>query len=300
MSDAKAVVTGGAGFIGSHLVRALLGLGKKVHVVDDLSFGQRIRVPEAAALHQLDIRDVGALEKVFQGADSVFHLAAISSVVISLEDPVRVHSVNAMGTVCVLDAARRSGVRRVIYSSSSAVYGNQAGAGLGEDTPAVPQSPYGLSKYEGELSCRLFSDLFNLETVALRYFNVFGPGQDPRGPYAAVIARFIEARQKGHPLEVTGDGRQTRDFIAVEDVVRANLAAAHSQRIGRGEAINIGTGKKTSIYELARFVGGEIKYVEQRAEIRDSCGDIGKAKDLMGFAAEIELQDGLKRMFGSA
>lgn len=300
MSADKVVVTGGAGFIGSYLVRALLGLGKKVHVVDDLSFGQKSRVPESAVLEQLDIRDFSGLERVFQGADSVFHLAAVSSVVLSLEAPSRVHSVNALGTVCVLDAARRTGVRRVVYSSSSATYGDRADANLREDMPAAPQSPYGLSKYEGELASQMFSELFKLETVSLRYFNVFGPGQDPRGPYAAVIARFIEARQQGRPLEVTGDGRQTRDFIAVEDVVRANLAAASSERVGRGEVINVGTGKKTRVIDLARLVGGDIRHVAQRAEIRDSCCDVGRARELLGFAAEITLEDGLKRMIAPA
>jgi UDP-glucose 4-epimerase len=239
MSTEKVVVTGGAGFIGSYLVRKLVELGKEVHVVDDLSFGRRERVAAEARLVTADVRDGSALGGVFRDADTVFHMAAISSVVLSLEDPVRVHAVNALGTVSVLDAARKCGVRRVVYSSSSAAYGDQPAAALSEDMQAAPQSPYGLSKYEGELAARLFSELFGLQTVSLRYFNVYGPGQDPNGPYAAVIARFAEARKAGRPLPVVGDGRQTRDFIAVDDVVQANLAAAAGRRAAARSSMSV-------------------------------------------------------------
>jgi UDP-glucose 4-epimerase len=296
MIGTKVVVTGGAGFIGSHLARKLVELGHEVHVIDDLSFGSRERVPSASELHVVDIRDTAALKPVLQGADTVFHLAAVSSVQLSLEDPVRVHAVNVHGTVCILDAARRAKVRRVVYSSSSAVYGDRASVPLREDMEAAPQSPYGLSKYEGELAAKLFSTAFGLETVCLRYFNVYGPGQDPNGPYAAVIARFMEASKAGRPLQIIGDGAQTRDFIMVDDVVVANLAAATSTRVGKGEAINIGTGASTSIVELAHLVGENFEFVPNRQEIRHSRADLSRAHDLLDFCPTISLASGLRRI----
>jgi len=295
MNSQKLVVTGGAGFIGSHMAERLVELGNDVHVVDDLSFGDLSRVPIGVTFHLVDVRDGLALEQIFHKADVVFHLAAISSVSLSLDDPVRVHSVNSLGTVSVLEAARRSGVRRLVYSSSSAAYGKQAVVALREDLPAAPRSPYGLSKYEGELSASLFSNAFRLETVSLRYFNVYGPRQNHTGPYAAVIARFLAAKKSGRPLQVVGDGEQTRDFIMVDDVVSANLAAATSRRAGRGEVINIGTGNSTRVIDLARMFGHDIEFAPRRREIRDSRADTSRALHLLDFAARLSLEEGLKR-----
>jgi len=296
MSREKIIVTGGAGFIGSHLAKKLVERDNDVHVVDDLSFGDRARVPEAAVLHELDIRETGILTEVMRGARVVYHLAAISSVILSIEDPVRVSSVNVLGTLSVLDAARRAGVRRVVYSSSSAVYGDQLVEALREDLPAAPQSPYGLSKYVGELSARMFSELYGLETACLRYFNVYGAGQDPNGPYAAVIARFAEARKAGRALQVVGDGDQTRDFIMVDDVVLANIAAARATHVGKGEAFNIGTGVSTRIVNLARLISANIEFVPKRQEIRNSKADIARARERLGFEFTVALDEGLKRM----
>ena len=295
----KFVVTGGAGFIGSHLSRRLVELGGEVHVIDDLSFGDRSRVPSAAALEVADIRDGDALQRMFRGADTVFHLAAISSVQLSIDSPVLAHSVNSTGTVTVLDAARRCAVRRVVYASSSAVYGNQSVPTLHEDLPAAPDSLYGLSKYEGELAAKLFSQTQDLQAVSLRYFNVYGPGQNPDGPYAAVIARFVKARRAGLPLHVVGDGRQTRDFIMVDDVVSANLAAATSSKVGRGEVINIGTGSGTRIIDLAHMIGGDIEHVSERSEIRDSAANNGRARDWLQFSPKVVIDEGIARMLGA-
>ena len=296
MIGRKVIVTGGAGFIGSHVAAALVDAGHDVHVIDDLSSSQPSRVPAAACLHVLDIRDTIGVHKVMQGADTVFHLAALSGVALSFEDPVGVHSVNVLGTVCTLDAARRAGVRRFVYSSSSAVYGDQAVIALHEELHAMPQSPYGLSKYEGELATRHFSQVFGIESVCLRYFNVYGIGQDPNSPYAAVIAQFVQASKAGRPLRVVGDGRQTRDFIIVGDVVLANLAAASSQRVGRGEVINVGTGAQTRIVDLARLIGQEIEFVPPRQEIRNSRAETSRARELLGFVASTAIEDGLRRL----
>jgi UDP-glucose 4-epimerase len=299
MTARKVVVTGGTGFIGSHLVTELLKGGDEVHVVDDLSFGDRRRLSTSTTLHACDVRDCEALRRILVGSDVVFHLAAISSVPLSLDDPVRVASVNALGTVSVLEAARQCGVRRVVFSSSSAVYGEQGGL-LREDMPARPQSPYGLSKLEGELAAAMFHRLYGLQTVSLRYFNVYGAGQSVDSPYAAVITRFLEATKTGLPLPVTGDGLQTRDFVHVADVVRANIRAAASPRIGSGETINIASGVETSILELAAMFGGQITFLPRREEIRKSVADVGRAAALLGFLAEAELASRVRTLLLSS
>lgn len=295
MTRRKVVVTGGAGFIGGHLVAELLRRGNEVHVVDDLSFSDRRRVCASATLHPCDVRDCEALGRILAGSDIVFHLAAISSVPLSLDDPVRVASVNAMGTVSVLEAARRCRVRRVVFSSSSAVYGEQGGR-LREDMPTLPQSPYGLSKLEGELAAATFHRLYGLQAVSLRYFNVYGTGQSVDGPYAAVIAKFLAARKAGLSLPVTGDGLQTRDFVHVADVVRANICAATSPRVGSGETVNIASGVETGILQLAGMFEGEVSFVSGRAEIRNSVADVSRAAALLGFKPEVPLTMGIRRL----
>jgi UDP-glucose 4-epimerase len=296
MNNRKVVVTGGAGFIGSHLARELIQLGTDVHIVDDLSFGSKSRIPNGATFHQLDIRDERKLGEAFRDAFAVFHLAAIASVPLSLEDPMRVCSVNSYGTVAVLHCAHRNGVRRVVYSASSAAYGERGEPVLREDMPAEPLSPYGLSKYEGELAATVFRRAYGLQTVSLRYFNVYGPGQNPDGPYAAAIARFVAAKKAGRPLQVVGDGEQTRDFVMVNDVVRANIAAATSPRVGSGEVINIGTGQGVRIIDVATMIGGAIEFIPPRPEIRHSRADISLARRLLDFEATVSLSDGLSRM----
>ena len=204
----KMVVVGGAGFIGSNLTEALVKRGGEVHVIDNLVGGKREQVDPGATLHVVDIRDALAIAPIIAGADTVFHLAALPRVQYSIEHPVETNEVNVGGVVHVLTAAREGGVRRVVYSASSSAYGDQETMPLVETMPAHPLSPYGLQKYVGELYCRLYTEVYGLETVSLRYFNVYGRNQDPEGPYALVIGKFLKQRAEGVPITITGDGEQ--------------------------------------------------------------------------------------------
>ncbi|MCR4306761.1 MAG: NAD-dependent epimerase/dehydratase family protein, partial [Candidatus Yonathbacteria bacterium] len=192
--------------------------------------------------------------------------------------------------------ARSGGVKRVIYSASSSVYGDQEKMPLTEDMRASPLSPYGLQKYIGELYCALFSKVYGLKTVSLRYFNVYGQRQDPEGAYALVIGKFLKQKAEGIPLTITGDGAQTRDFTHVSDVVRANLLAMESEQVGEGEAMNIGGGKNYSINEVARIIGGPVEYVSARIEPHDSLADTARAKELLGWEPQISLEEGIKEL----
>lgn len=292
----KAVVVGGAGFIGSHLVNFLIDQEMEVRVVDNLVAGKRENVNVKAELLVADIRDREAIAPVFVKADYVFHLAALPRVQYSIEHPLETHEVNITGMLNVLLAARDAKVKRVIYSASSSAYGDQILMPLYEDMPANPKSPYGLHKYLGELYCRVMSEVYNLSTVSLRYFNVYGPGQDPNGPYALVIGRFLKQRAEGKPLTVTGDGKQTRDFTHVRDVVRANWLAATSDQVGRGEVINIGAGNSISINQLAKIIGGPVEYVSARLEPKHTLADITKANKLLGWSPEIVFEHGLEEL----
>src|SRR3989338_4109508 len=269
----KIVVTGGAGFIGSHLVDALVERGFKVHVIDNLSAGKKENVNKKAVLHIADIRNLKEIKPIIRGADYVFHLAALPRVQYSIENPEETHDVNVSGTLNVLFAAKDGGVKRVIYSASSSAYGDQKRMPLLENMPAAPKSPYGLQKYIGELYCRLFSEVYGLPTVSLRYFNVYGPRFNPEGPYALVIGKFILQRKLGQPLTITGDGKQTRDFTHVSDVVRANLLAMESKKVGRGESINIGAGNNQSIHHIAELIGGPVELISARFEPRHTLAD---------------------------
>ncbi|MEK7114242.1 MAG: NAD-dependent epimerase/dehydratase family protein, partial [Patescibacteria group bacterium] len=220
-----AVVTGGAGFIGSHLAAALLAEGYTVKVVDNLSSGKREKVPKGSLFFEQDVNDTAALTNVMVGTETVFHLAALPRVQFSIEHPIESNKANVDGTVSVLKAAQDAGVKRVVYSASSSAYGDQEVMPLTEDMPASPKSPYGLQKYIGELYCRLWSEVYGLPTVSLRYFNVYGPGASAEGAYALVIAKFLSQRALGEPMTITGDGTQTRDFTHVRDIVRANILA---------------------------------------------------------------------------
>ncbi len=297
----KAVVTGGAGFIGSHLSRALIDAGYDVVVIDTLVGGARDRVPSRAAFHNADVRDARALERLFKGADVVFHLAALPRVQDSIDRPRETNDVNVNGTLAVLCAAHDAGVRRVVFSSSSAIYGDAEEMPILEETPARPKSPYGLHKYIGERTCRLFSELYGLETVSLRYFNAYGPGADPEGPYALVTGKFLKQRAEGKPMTITGDGSQTRDFVHVNDVVRANLLAAQSASVGGGEVINIGSGRKVSVKRIAELIGGPVEYLPPRIEPHDTLAGIERAKELLGWEPSIGIEEGLaelKRLAG--
>ncbi len=292
----KAVVTGGAGFIGSNLVDELVGKGFEVHVIDNLSGGKKENVNPKAIFHQTDIRDLVAIKPLFIGADYVFHFAALPRVQFSIEHPDETHGVNITGTLNVLIAAKDAGVKRVVYSASSSAYGDQPVMPLKEDMPAHPKSPYGLHKYVGELYCKLWSEVYGLETVCLRYFNVYGPRQNPDGAYALVIGKFLKQHAEGKAMTITGDGEQTRDFTSVHDVVRANLLASESKNVGKGETVNIGAGRNFSINKIAKLIGGKVEYLPARLEPKDTLADNSLAKKLLGWTPEVSLEDGIKEL----
>jgi nucleoside-diphosphate-sugar epimerase len=292
----KAVVTGGAGFIGSNLVRALVDAGWETHIVDiDYSF-RDATLPKEAVRHIVDIRKTAELEKIFEGADVVFHTAAVPRVPYSIEHPVETTDENIVGTVSVLTAAAKAKVRRVVYSSSGSSYGEQSQLPLTEDMPADPVHPYGVQKYVGELFMRIWPNIYGVETVSLRYFNVYGPGLNPHGAYALAVGRFITARKEHTPITIYGDGTITRDFTHVSDVVRANTLAAESTHVGKGEVINIGAGRNVTIQYLAEMFGGPIEYAEPRIEAHDSLADNTKAKSLLGWEPLVRLEDGIAEL----
>jgi len=299
----KVVVTGGAGFIGSHLALKLAERGNHVTIVDDLSTG---RVENIAALLKTSgaelvrgsVTDLSLLQSVFSGASYIFHLAAIPSVPRSIEDPLGTHQVNVTGTLNVLMAARDSNVQKVVYASSSSVYGDTPTLPKREDMMPSPQSPYAVAKLAGEYYCSVFHQVFGLPTVCLRYFNVYGPRQDPLSPYAAVIPKFITSVLQGRPPIIFGDGSQTRDFTYVEDATEANILAVESDATG---IFNIGSGDRVSINELARLVleilGKDLEpqHLEPRAgDIRHSLADIALAKTF-GYTPRHSLSEGVRR-----
>ncbi|MDO8408425.1 MAG: NAD-dependent epimerase/dehydratase family protein [bacterium] len=292
----KAVVTGGAGFIGSHLASALLAKGYAVAVVDDLSGGRREKVPEGAAFFELDVNDTAALAPVMADAEFVFHQAALPRVQFSIEHPIETTRANVDGTVSVLKAAHDAGVKRVIYAASSSAYGDQDTMPLTEDMRAEPKSPYALQKHIGELACKLFSEVYGLPTVSLRYFNVYGPGASAEGAYALVITKFLKQRVAGEPLTITGDGMQTRDFIHVRDIVRANILAAESEKVGSGEVINIGAGKNASVNRVAELIGGPVEHIALRLEPHDTLAGNTLARELLGWEPGVTLEEGIAEL----
>jgi UDP-glucose 4-epimerase len=240
------LITGGAGFVGSHTVDLLLVQGQRVRVLDDFSSGRRENLPASALLEtvQGDVRDPVAVEQAMQGITRVLHLAAHVSVVKSIEDPVASAAVNVGGFLVVLDAARRAGVGRFVYASSAAVYGATERVPVDESTPVRPQSPYGLEKAIDDQYALLFKELYGVRCLGLRYFNVYGPRQDPASPYSGVISRFLDCIRMGRPLTIFGDGRQTRDFVFVKDVAKVNVQALNANAFG---VCNVGTGSSTSV-----------------------------------------------------
>lgn len=289
----KVLVTGGAGFIGSHLVRELLKCKYEVIVIDNLVSGKKENLPKSVKFFKKDIRSLKDIEPIFNGVKYVFHLAAIPSVQYSIENPQETNEVNVKGTLNVLSASHAAKVKRVIYSASSSVYGDVKKIPTTEKEPAMPKSPYALQKYIGELYCKMFKDIYGLETVCLRYFNVYGSGQPSVGAYASVIAKFLSLKKLNNKLTIVGDGNQTRDFVSVLDVVQANILAAKSNRVGKGESINIGTGRKYSVNEIAKIFGGPVEYLPPRIEPKSSQADISLTKFLLGWEPKIDLKEGL-------
>ena len=294
----KAVVTGGAGFIGGHITDALLTEGYEVHVIDTLVASSRERVPAQATLHEIDILDTEAIAPVLAGADVVFHEAALPRVPFSIDHPKEAHAANVDGTFSVLLAANEGNVGRVVYAASASAYGDQQELPLREGMPSAPVNPYGLQKYIGEQYARMFSLVYGLPTVSLRYFNVYGPRMDPSGPYGLAIAKFIDQKQQDKALTIVGDGEQTRDFTHVRDIVRANLLAATSASVGNGEVINIGGGKETSVNELAQLIDpdGTREFLPARQEARRSRADISRAQELLGWTPEVTLAEGVAEL----
>jgi nucleoside-diphosphate-sugar epimerase len=290
------LVTGGAGFIGSNLVNALIDRGLRVRIVDNITTGARGQVHPRAELFEADIRDLESIRPAFVGVDCVFHVAALPRVPLSIEKPVETHMVNVIGTLNVLLAARDAHVRRVVYSGSSSAYGDQPRLPLREDMAPNPLNPYALQKLTGEQYTRLFHRLFSMQTVTLRYFNVFGPRMAHEGAYVTVISVFLRARREGKPLTIHGDGEQTRDFTHVYDVVRANLAAMDST-IADGRAINIGHGRNISINRVAQLIGGPTVNLPARpGDARDTLADNSEARRVLGWRPEVSFEDGLAEL----
>lgn len=299
------LVTGGAGFIGSHLVDKLVQLGAKVKVLDDFSTGKRENIAHLLdgklELIEGSLTDAETVRRAVEGVEVVFHQGALPSVARSVEDPLTTHQVNATGTLLLLLASRDAGVGRVVFASSSSIYGDTPTLPKREDMTPNPKSPYALSKLIGEHLCRLFWELYGLETVSLRYFNIFGPRQDPASQYAAVIPRFVTALLKGERPVIYGDGEQTRDFTFVENCIQANLLAATKPNVA-GEVFNVGAGVQTSVNDLFRLIRSLIGaddiepiYAPPRpGDVRHSLAEITKAERLLGYKPVVSLEEGLK------
>jgi UDP-glucose 4-epimerase len=290
------IVTGGAGFIGSHLVDALVAKAVRVRVVDNFTTGRREYLNPGAELLAADICDAESLPPVFAGADCVFHTAALPRVMVSIERPVQTHMVNVVGTLNVLLAARDTGVRRVIYSGSSSVYGDQPVLPLKESMAPNPLNPYALQKLTGEQYTRIFHRLFGLETLTLRYFNVYGPRMATEGAYVTMISVFLRQKRVGEPLTIHGDGAQTRDFTHVNDVVRANLLAMDAA-LADGRAINIGRGRNLSVNRIAELIGGPTIHLPPRpGDARHSLADLSQAREILGWEPEVSTEDAVRAL----
>jgi UDP-glucose 4-epimerase len=302
----RALVTGGAGFIGSHLVAALVGQGCDVTVLDNLASGHQANldtVQDKIDLVKGDIKDERTLNRIVKGCEVVFHLAAVVSVTQTVKDPVASALVNELGAIRVLDAARKNGVRRVVLSSSSAVYGDAPQLPKSESMIPAPMSPYAVQKLTNEYYAELYHRLYGLETVCLRYFNVYGPHQDPSSPYSGVISIFMLRAINGEEPLIYGDGGQTRDFVFVKDVVQANLLAA-THEAAPGKVFNVGTSNSVSINGLWEMIARlaecrlPAKHEAPRAgDIVHSLASIQRAKDLLGYQPTVSFEDGLKQTF---
>ena len=303
---ANVLVTGGAGFIGSNLTEALLQKGHSVRVLDDFSTGKRENLifdkkHRSLEMIEGDIRNLSTCQRAIKGMEVVFHQAALPSVQRSIEDPEISNAVNVGGTLNILLAAKEIGVKRVVYASSSSIYGDTPTLPKHEEMPSNPLSPYALQKYIGEQYCRLFYQLYGLDTISLRYFNIFGPKQDPNSVYSAVIPKFIDALLQGRAPIIFGDGEQSRDFTYIENVVQANLLAMSAEHL-HGEAINIACGKRISLNQLVNvlkeILGAKQSPIHQeprQGDVKHSLADIRKGKEILNYEPKIGIEVGLKK-----
>ena len=306
--DKNFLVTGGAGFIGSNIVKTLLEKGAKVRILDNFATGKRENIApflknKNFELIEGDLRDFSTVKKAVEGINYVLHQGALPSVPRSIEDPITTNNVNILGTLNILEAAKGMKVKRVVYASSSSVYGDSKVLPKKEDMSPNPLSPYALSKYAGERDCQLYYQIYGLETVCLRYFNVFGPNQDPTSQYSAAIPKFIYSMKNDKTPIIYGDGSQSRDFTFVENVVEANLLACGTDDKLLGEIFNIACGKSYTILELVNFInkilGKEIKpeLAEPRTgDIKHSLASIEKAKNTLGYQPKIDFEQGLRKL----
>lgn len=291
------LVTGGAGFIGSNLVDALIADGHSVRVLDNLSTGKRERLNSKAEFIEKDFTDLESIRSAFENVEGVFHVGALPRIPLSIDQPIETTEVNVIGTLNVLVAARDAKVRRVVYSASSSAYGSQTELPLRPDMPPNPLNPYALQKFIGEKFAEQFNRFYGLETVSLRYFNVYGPRMATEGAYVTVISHFMRQKKAGEPLTIAGDGDQTRDFTHVSDVVHANMLAMSSPNVGHGEVLNVGAGERHSVNEIAQIVGGPVTHIEARkGEARDTLADTSKTKELLGWEPSVKFVDGLRTL----
>ncbi len=290
----KYIVTGGAGFIGSNLVDLLITKGHEVLVIDNFSSGKKENCNDKASYHEIDLSEqsnFNKIKEVLDGADGVFHLAALPRVQESIDNPLHFEKNNTLSTVNILKACSEKNIKRFVYSASSSAYGNTVSLPSREEDPIDPISPYAMQKYYGEVCCRMFNNVYGIETVSLRYFNVYGERQSLEGAYALVMCVFAKQRLNNEPLTIRGDGNQTRDFTHVQDIARANLLAMQSQKVGKGEVINIGNSDSRSVNDIARMIGGPTINIDPVVEPKATLADNTKAKELLGWRPSIVIEE---------
>jgi UDP-glucose 4-epimerase len=295
----KCVVTGGLGFIGSHVVDLLVQQGMEVAVVDNLATGQETNLNPLATLHRIDLGDLNTLKQVSYGAEFFFHMAALPRIQPSFDHPKEHEEVNVIGTIRCLQAVMGKSIQKFVFSGSSAIYGNATSLPTPESAPPDLLNPYALQKFAAEQYCLILGRRFGIPVVSLRYFNVYGPRsfnpKNPQSAYSSVVGIFTHNRRAGNPLTITGDGQQTRDFVHVQDVAKANLAVAYSDR--SLETYNVGSGIGTTVNQLAQIIGGEVIHAPERSgEARHTVADITKIEQEVGWSPEISLEKGITRL----